>query len=68
MKQDIKMKVMSIKKQQIKYAKPTVTILFMVATAVVSNYFKAIAAEKVQKRSGYSYPNLYDSKIDHTLY
>ena len=58
------MKVMSIKKQQIKYAKLIVTILFMVATAVVSNYFKAVDAEKDQNSSDYLLSNLYELKIN----
>jgi alpha/beta hydrolase fold len=64
MQEDIKKKVISIKKQQIIYAKLLVTIFFMIATAVVPNYFKEIDAEKDQNSSDYLLSNLYDLKTN----
>ena len=64
MQEDIKMKVRPIQKQQIKYVKLVVTILLMVATAAVPNYFKVVDAEKDQKSSDYLLPNLYEIKIN----
>ena len=46
MQEGIKKKVIPIQKQQIKYIKLVVTILFIVTTATVPNYFKAVDAEK----------------------
>ena len=63
MKEDIKMKVRTIQKQQINYAKLIVTILFMIATAVVPNYFKAVDAEKAHNSSDSLSPNLYELEI-----
>ena len=64
MQDGIKKKVISIKKQQITYAKLIVIILFMIATAAVPNCFKAVDAEKDQNSSDYLLSYLYELKIN----